>query len=93
MVPSLTAKKLLMAWSWENIMQVYWALGIQLTLCENEAKAEGISLPLSATFSNIVGTKAQTQNTLYLRSNRINKQIQSLDYEIARRKKLVGVLG
>lgn len=89
------AQKSLNSWSWKSIHDVYAILGRQLKEYERVARAVGLKLPVLVKPGELIEMpmdKATFVARWYLDVNRINRQIQCLDKEIARRNKLVGVV-
>lgn len=87
----------LQSWSWGDIQAVYKVLGHQLKDYKDTADRFEIDLPIRVKPGEMIQYGGpQSRHFIerwYLGVNRIVMQIDALDYEIARRNNLIGVMG
>lgn len=88
----------LKSWSWQDIQAVYEVLGHQLRDYKDTADRFELKLPMRLKPGAVLPLDGDPQRAefvgrWYLGVNRLNMQIDALDYEISRRNKLIGVMG
>lgn len=87
----------LQSWSWQDIQSVYAILGQQLREYKDTADRFEIKLPIRVKPDQIIPYGGPIQANFierwYLGVNRLVMQLDALDYEIARRNNLIGVMG
>lgn len=86
----------LMSWKIQDIKKVYQTFGIQLEGLRDDAERIGVSLPLEITVGTLIGIEDPKDDRIFYilkTASEINRHLKVLDAEIARRNKLVGVLG
>lgn len=85
-----------MSWSWQNIQAVYQILGRQLNEYKEIADRFEMDLPLKPRPGEIIQYADGSTDFIhhfYAGVSRINEHLRALDQEIARRNKLIGVMG
>lgn len=86
----------LLSWKIQDIKKVYQTFGIQLEGLRDDAERIGVSLPLGVTVGTLIGVEDPKDDRIFYilkTASEINRHLKVLDAEIARRNKLVGVLG
>lgn len=87
--------KSLRNWSTKSLVDTYVVYGRQLSECQRLAKTFNFALPLDRELKGLREmplNRALVVSKLYLDVRRVNSHLVTLDHEIERRRRLVGVM-